>query len=90
MRALIARLLAALAALLAWRRRRDPPPPVEPPVDPRRVEVPRSERAEGLVAALLLAAAGLALGFVAFYAELDYAAGDLPYYLSTQMRILGQ
>ncbi len=29
-------------------------------------------------------------GFVAFFAELDYDLGELPYHLSTQMRILGK
>jgi PhoPQ-activated pathogenicity-related protein len=29
-------------------------------------------------------------GFVAFYAEVDYALGELPYHLSTQMRVLGK
>jgi PhoPQ-activated pathogenicity-related protein len=29
-------------------------------------------------------------GFVAFYAELDYAVGGLPYQLSTQLRVLGK
>jgi PhoPQ-activated pathogenicity-related protein len=31
-----------------------------------------------------------ARGFLAFYAELDYAAADLPHHLSTQVRILGK
>jgi PhoPQ-activated pathogenicity-related protein len=31
-----------------------------------------------------------AKGYVAFYAELDYAVGDLPYHLSTQVRVLGK
>jgi PhoPQ-activated pathogenicity-related protein len=29
-------------------------------------------------------------GFLAFYAELDYTIGDLPYHLSTQLRMLGK
>lgn len=31
-----------------------------------------------------------ARGFLAFYAELDYSIGDLPYHLSTQVRIVGE
>jgi PhoPQ-activated pathogenicity-related protein len=29
-------------------------------------------------------------GFIAFYAELDYTIGDLPYHLSTTLRVLGK
>jgi hypothetical protein len=29
-------------------------------------------------------------GFVAFFAEVDYDLGELPYHLSTQMRVLGK
>jgi PhoPQ-activated pathogenicity-related protein len=31
-----------------------------------------------------------AKGFVAFYAELDYSIGDLPYHLSTTLRLVGK
>jgi PhoPQ-activated pathogenicity-related protein len=31
-----------------------------------------------------------AKGFVAFYAELDYTIGDLPYHLSTTLRVVGK
>jgi PhoPQ-activated pathogenicity-related protein len=31
-----------------------------------------------------------ARGFLTFYAELDYTIGDLPYHLSTQVRIVGE
>jgi hypothetical protein len=31
-----------------------------------------------------------ARGFLAFYADLDYAIGDLPYHLATQVRIIGK
>jgi hypothetical protein len=29
-------------------------------------------------------------GFLVFFAELDYTIGDLPYHLSTQVRVLGK
>jgi hypothetical protein len=31
-----------------------------------------------------------AKGFITFYAELDYTIGDLPYHLSTTLRMIGK
>jgi ubiquinol-cytochrome c reductase iron-sulfur subunit len=70
---LLGLLVAARAARRAARNRRPPPPAAEtePDVDPRKRIVPSNRRAEGVVALLLLLAAGFGFAFTVLYIVLS-------------------